>query len=199
MIATLALLTLVATHGVDFTFHGTPDSSVLNARNDAQHLAIVVDPEHLAIDSEKGQLRLHLSGLGRVPHLDAIEPATSLVPGSRAEIRRPKLVEWYANDERGLEQGFTITKSVAGEGPLVIALDCSGDLIPALAEKDRVVFQGSGGTTVLEYAGLAAWSADHVPLGCRFAVEGSVIQIQVEDAQASYPITIDPVVSNPTW
>src|SRR5262249_35164277 len=149
--------------------------------------------------SGKGQLRLHLSRLGRLPRLDPIEAATSLLPGARAEIQHPSLVEWYANDERGLEQGFTIRKSVAGEGPLVIALDCSGDLIPEVAEKDRIVFQAPGGTAVLEYAGLAAWGADHVPLGCRFAVEGSIIQIQVEDAQASYPITIDPVVSNPTW
>ena len=53
--------------------------------------------------------------------------------GNRVEYRRTGLIEWYLNDERGLEHGFTLDAPPDGEGDLLVlemALDT--DLAPIL-------------------------------------------------------------------
>ena len=44
----------------------------------------------------------------RGDRLRVVEPVEPEVNGNRVEYRRGPLVEWYVNDERGLEQGFTL-------------------------------------------------------------------------------------------
>ena len=65
-------------------------------------------------------------------------PASLSAEGDRVEYRRGGLTEWYVNDERGLEQGFTIdappvgVSGDEGAGYLVLELAVTGDLSPSL-------------------------------------------------------------------
>jgi uncharacterized repeat protein (TIGR01451 family) len=71
--------------------------------------------------------------------LKEAEPAGVEAHGSRAEIHRGSLTEWYVNDERGLEQGFTLEERPAGTAgdELVLELELTGDLMPLVAGNGR--------------------------------------------------------------
>ena len=66
---------------------------------------------------------------------------------NRIEYRRGQLVEWYRNDENGLEQGFTLSSPPQGEGFLQLDLVIKGDLVPQLsAEENEIVLQDERST-----------------------------------------------------
>ena len=68
---------------------------------------------------------------GDVRPLPALAETAS--DGNRLEYRRAGLSEWYANDERGLEQGFTLERPPAGAGEvLVLEMALDTGLAPVL-------------------------------------------------------------------
>ncbi|MBL9152479.1 MAG: FG-GAP repeat protein [Verrucomicrobiales bacterium] len=116
------------------------------------------------------------------------------------------LEEWFVNDRRGLEQGWTFAGPPRDGGPdgaadadgarIRLDLAVRGGLAPAVTGAGLSVAFRDGATTVLTYGGLKAWDAVGKPLPVRF-VEGEAanqqIAIEVDVAGASYPVTIDPV------
>ncbi|MFO0981824.1 MAG: integrin alpha, partial [Planctomycetota bacterium] len=116
----------------------------------------------------------------------------------RVEIERDGVVEWYENDERGLEQGFdVVTGSPSGKLTLTLALDTMLDR--ALdADGSRIAFFAHG-VEVLQYRGLKAWDANHNVLAARLELDRDTVRIVVDDAGATYPVHVDPVLSGPSW
>jgi hypothetical protein len=109
------------------------------------------------------------------------------------EIRRPGLVEWYANSPRGLEQGFTIEEQPAGRGSLLLELEVGG--ARASRRGDRVFLQAETGRR-LAYGGLAAADSEGRALVARLEVPAdSRLRLVVEDAGAAYPVVIDPLLT----
>ena len=78
-----------------------------------------------------------LTGYGSEGAVQPVDSGTLSAVGNRIEYRRGDLTEWYLNDERGLEQGFTITAPPVGtsggkgKNHLVLKLALTGDLSPA--------------------------------------------------------------------
>lgn len=76
------------------------------------------------------------------------------------------LDEWFVNDARGLEHGFTVRErpepSELGEvGSLNFVLSVRGDLLPrGTANRRGVRFTDSGGAVIITYAGLTVFDAD---------------------------------------
>ena len=54
---------------------------------------------------------LKLVGWGRTGCVRPAEPVAQYVEANRIEYDRGELLEWYVNDDRGLEQGFTVYAS----------------------------------------------------------------------------------------
>jgi hypothetical protein len=78
------------------------------------------------------------------------EKAERVADGNRMEYRRGDLVEWYINDGRGLEQGFTIAAPPGKQGndPLLVELGLTGSLAPrAGKEGNAVLFEDARGET----------------------------------------------------
>ena len=99
-------------------------------------------------------LSLSLSAMGRPEHMAPVAPGEVESEGARVEIRRPGLVEWYANSPEGLEQGFTVAERPAGKGRW-----CSSWRWRARGRRargDGVIFQARTGRR-LAYGKLAAW------------------------------------------
>jgi hypothetical protein len=115
----------------------------------------------------------------------------------RIEVRRDAdLTEWFVNDARGLEQGWTFRRRpAAAAADLELGLAVRGGLAPRIAAGgDGLEFLDPSGAAVLRYGGLKAWDADGKTLPARFvdATAGRV-RIRVDDANARYPVTVDPV------
>jgi len=161
---------------------------------------------------EKGswQLGMCLSGYGYEGGLRPVETAQMdriQARGRRVEIRREMLTEWYVNKDEGLEQGFTLARPpLDGSGGwLALELSCEGSLRPALSDEgSAIVFRNAQGEIVLHYSDLKAWDARGNTIPARLSlVPGTVqdrtsgIKIVVNDADAVYPLTIDPMVTAP--
>ncbi len=103
--------------------------------------------------------------------------------------------EWWINDKRGLEHGFTVKERPAGAGELQFDLAVRGTLKPQItADALAVLFQDAAGATVLNYTGLKVWDADGKVLASRFEAAGeNGLRLLVEEYGARYPLTIDPI------
>src|SRR5262249_55862833 len=84
--------------------------------------------------------------------------ARILADKNRVRYDRGLLEEWFLNDGRGLEQGFTLSRRPRGQGLLHFDLAVRGGLKPRVT-KDAVSFVDANGAVVLSYSGLKAWDA----------------------------------------
>jgi hypothetical protein len=115
------------------------------------------------------------------------------------EYVRPGITEWYENGVTGIEQGFTILESPRGEGPLLVRAAVGRRLTPRLEADGSVRFCDAHGAAVLAYGGLVAQDAQGRRLPAGLSVVAHELTIRVEDTRASYPITIDPLLTSPSW
>jgi len=141
------------------------------------------------------ETRLTLRGFGRegdlsAPWASATSHATdtSVVwSGSGSEVRYHLLPE-------GLRQDFLIHGRPPGNGPLQVSIDLSTDLCPVIHATD-IDFLDQEGGFVHTYRGLKAWDACGMPLTAWFESTGPghALRIVVDDRDATYPVTVDPV------
>lgn len=100
--------------------------------------------------------------------------------------------EWYVNGPRGLEQGFDLAAPPPGNGMLTLDIEVAGDFVASPTEDGALLTAPSGAR--LWYTHLIATDADGVPLPVAMAASEHRIVLQIDDAGASYPIVVDPLV-----
>ncbi len=195
-----------------------------NLRTYFTHAGPVVIPRVWAEEAETPEWcwGLILTGYGYEGAIRPVAPANLSVTDNRIEYRREALTEWYVNDERGLEQGFTIAAPPFGKmkdeggrmkdkfspepSTLILELALTGDLKPVLTDDGETIeFATSAGTHVLRYSELYADDATGRQLPAYFSLsvgnqgKGQTIRIIVDTTAAVYPITIDPLTTVPDW
>ena len=176
-----------ATYSFEDSGHGT-----FHGANPAQQLTLEFNGQEARLNHPAGSVSFHLTGYGYGDRL--LKPPSAHLTGkdNRLEYQRGGLTEWYLNETRGLEQGFTLAKQpgTRREGePLVIALGVTGGLLPAqTADEGSVRFGG-----VLRYAGLKALDARGRVLASRMEVRDREVRLIVEDRDAQYPLVVDPL------
>lgn len=160
-----------------------------------------VRPSRKGGEAWKWDARLVSYGYGA--NQQAVERAEPVPLKNGIEYRRGSLTEWYLNDQRGLEQGFTLaTRPAAADaksqdsGPLTLTVAIDSDLTPRLNQTaDSVAFIGKPGEPVLHYAGLLAWDAKGERLAARIELRpNGALALCVDDRAATYPVTIDPLI-----
>jgi len=108
------------------------------------------------------------------------------------------LTEWFVNDSRGLEQGFTLLQRPTGGGTgkeLDVVLTTRGTLKASLTvDGSAVSFHDEKGVALVHYSGLKVWDANGEILPSRFVLtpNGGVI-LRMDESGATYPLTIDPI------
>jgi trimeric autotransporter adhesin len=128
----------------------------------------------------------------------ALEQASKAnAEGQRVIYEREENVhEWFVNDERGLEHGFTIGKRPAdvsgSEAPLLFNLAVRGNLHPMISSRE-VRFVDNESAVVVVYANLHVWDAAGKSLPARFLTSNAGVVLSVDKRGAQYPITIDPI------
>jgi hypothetical protein len=133
------------------------------------------------------------------------ERAISGVPAVKAAGQRltydwdATVQEWFVNDQRGLEHGFTLAQrpslQVSTSPSLSFTLAVRGTLTPHLTtDALGIEFRDASGATVLNYTGLKVWDADGKVLPSRFESAGEkAVRLLVDERGACYPLTIDPI------
>ncbi|HMY76912.1 MAG TPA: FG-GAP repeat protein, partial [Blastocatellia bacterium] len=166
----------------------------LNAWFDGNGLLLL--PRQSQPGTPDWRLSLELTGYGYGESLTALSTGEMKTEGNRINIRKSTIEEWYVNKPEGLEQGFTLRERPAGGGngeKLRLALRVSGELRgePA-AGGQSVALKDEQGQIVLGYDKLAAWDAAGKTLPATMTLNGSDLTLEVDDAGATYPLTIDP-------
>jgi hypothetical protein len=170
----------------------------LQAPNRAQNLRTYFEPKGIRVHDRTAPdspelLSLRLASLGRAGGVEAIAPGEVVSDGARVEIRRPGLVEWYENGQRGLEQGFTLEARPDGEGDLWLELALDG--ATARVRRDELELRSAAGRR-LRYSELHVRDAGGRALDARMELPTeSRVRIVVADEGAAYPVTIDPLLS----
>jgi|GEM_PF-940185 len=194
----------------EYSFQPGPDKNELRVVNRANRLYFSISPGGYAVSNlryntgETGwKVNFLVKGIGRTntsnsfPAADLIikQPTTASYSSSLADVE-------YINDTRGLRQNFIIKQKKEGEGPLKIKLQVATGLNIELRAGNKLVFHTKGDPTDVKliYDDLIVWDADHKPLQARMeAGNDNSLALVIEDNNAAYPITVDPLNHAPEW
>ncbi len=109
----------------------------------------------------------------------------------------------YLHSANGLRQNFIIRNKVAGAGQLVVKLKVHTSLEATDNGQNKVSFHlpGDRSAVKLVYDDLHVWDANHTVLPARMVYnkKTSVISLVVDDKNAVYPVTIDPLNHTEEW
>ena len=184
----------------------TTPEGVLQAPNRVQNLrttfgerGIAVVPRTQRAVEPAWRFVWQTTAIGRQGRMQAVAAAAPEAEGARVTYRRAGWSEWYENSAKGLEQGFTIDRKPAGEGPLRITGGFPVGLRAAVQSDGAIDFIDAQGGRTIRYGELHAFDAKGVALASELAVAGTELAILVDDEQADYPIMIDPLITFPTW
>jgi len=127
-------------------------------------------------------------------------PVGAAADGVRVTYRWDEtLEEWYVNEARGLEHGYTLSRrpeagEAADDSTLVLTLGIRGALYPEVeSDREGVSFLDDAGGPVLRYTGLRAFDADGRPVPAWFERAGERLRLSIDERDARYPLTIDPI------
>jgi hypothetical protein len=146
---------------------------------------------------------MRLAGVGRAGALIPVhDVATVTTDENRVtyhhRLASVELTEWYVNDERGLEHGFTLPTAphAPTSGPLVLELALDGDLVAEAEDATSLRLIARDGAPVLRYSELHAYDATGRPLPASMEVRhASSLHLVIDDGAARYPLTIDPLLT----
>ena len=186
-------------HVAQREYRASENGAGLQAPNRAHNLRTYFDVQGIRVhdrtaDTGPELVRLSLSGVGRGAEI-ASAPAGKqvLARENRVEIRRPGILEWYENSPAGLEQGFTLDARPAGDGPLVVEIAVAG--ATPTRNGDAIAMHTATGRN-LDYGALEVTDAAGRALASHFDLaSGDRLRIVVDDAGASYPLLIDPLIT----
>lgn len=179
-------------------FH--PVENGLQARNPGQQWLLTFDRRGFVAEPDGGgwtwglELQSYGAG-GELTHIHGTPEVRT--DGERISYHwNATIQEWFVNDARGLEHGFSVQSRPAGpeDEPLVFVLGIRGSLKPSItADATGVEFLCSEGRVLLTYTGLKVWDADGRFLPSRFAPGEAGVRLLVDARGARYPVTIDPI------
>ena len=175
--------------------HAPSGATTVNA---AQHLTAAFTPTGAEVTVPHGQIGFTLVASGRAGRLRGIGPAAPTTRANRVTYARGHhLSEWYANGPLGLEQGLRLTAPPPSRaaGPLTFAYQLSGTQIVQLTG-NNLIFRTLAGKPLLRYSGLSAVDARGRPLTAHLRLQANRLLIDVRDAGAEYPITVDPLFTS---
>ena len=143
---------------------------------------------------------LTFAGLGRGEELLSGEPSSVTHKEGLIRYAYPAGVElYYRHLAHGLEQGLYLSEKRAGEAPLRVVFNSNADTAYEVDAKGSVAKVLIAGQVRFSWSHLKVTDARGEMLHARFESEGPRLELVVEDAEAEYPIHIDPLASVPDW
>ena len=203
------------------TLRGRGSAEVYTATNSAQNLNVYFSADRVLLQPLEGgcksgtQASLQLRDYGYGSRMLSARAGMMRVEGNRMEIRRElgggqssasnkgeagsqgKINEWYLNNKEGIEQGFTLDEPPGerqGEEPLRLRMSVTGKVgVEAVDSGKAVALKDESGEVWLRYDHLMVKDARGHELPARLEAGGREISVVVDDADAVYPVVIDPV------
>jgi len=145
------------------------------------------------MDSGYGSFNLDLKEIGRDNNLSSPSIGIIETEGCFLKSVHDGFVEWYLNNDNGIEHGIIINTSPDGSGHLIVRHTISGTLEPSI-EGQSLFLSGDEGR-LFSYSGLKAWDSGGRNLNASLDLSENTIIWTIDDREAEYPVYIDPLVS----
>ena len=148
-------------------------------------------------------MRFQLDGIGRDGGWLLPEELPEMtVDGGELRVDHGSFTMRYTNDRRGMRQDFLVHERLSGGSALEVHLDLEGPLVARNDGPDAIEFlrpdeQPGEDEVRFRYHGLMAWDAIGRMLPTQMWAIADDLVIMVDDHDAVYPITIDPLSSTP--
>lgn len=178
----------------EYIVHQTADGLVANNR--AQQMRHQFDSSGLQVRDQIGSgrsVQFALKGFGRDENWIVTDASTPTVHNGRVQYQYKALIEWYRNGPEGLEHGFDLAVRPDGEGELSFAISVDGAVPQRESAHSLLLINES---QRFRYDGLKVWDRTGRMLSARMDVVKNDILLRVDDRDAQYPITIDPLLTN---
>jgi hypothetical protein len=185
------------------------------ALNPAQEFHSRFTPQGVEVrrrsDEATPKLAMTLRGVGYGERQLPVSLGTVTAQDQRIEIlhtagEQSAITEWYVNRPNGLEQGFTISEPPSGAGGrrdgerLRLTLELSGEWRAKLrADGQAMDFSEVSGASTVRYDHLVVRDAKGQTLPARMSLARRELRLEVEDAGAVWPVTIDPTISQQVY
>ncbi|WP_324674231.1 FG-GAP-like repeat-containing protein [Hymenobacter sp. GOD-10R] len=148
-------------------------------------------------------VRFILRGLGRRGQVSIHPQATASATATDTTIHYAHGAAFavdYVNSPAGVRQNYQVAQRPGSTGPLQVLLRLETQLHVQKEDSTTLTFATNTDSTVLRYSGLQAWDATGRVLPAHLAWQNNTqaLTLEVDDAHATYPITIDPLASTPS-
>lgn len=172
--------------------------------NTSQGFGLAFGPHGFAIkggNNLEWTLGLDLQGIGRESlGLRPAEAPSWKLDGHHLEVDHGPFEMHYTNLAAGMRHDLVIHERPRGEGALEARFHITGNLVAFQTGPGHIVFHAfdvneATMVPVLDYKELLAWDAAGVVLASRMLLRDDHLILEVEDRNALYPITIDPLSS----
>ena len=165
------------------------------ATNPASGLEATFDAEGVSLErlgEGEWSARMRLERFGREGAMASPSPSHAHVVDELVAFERAAgLTEWFDNTASGLEHGFTLHERPAGQGTtLRLELSVAGARVEDHVD-GALRFVGDGET--VRYEKLQVWDARGETLHASMRATPGGFLIELDDADATYPVTVDPV------
>lgn len=154
-------------------------------------------PDGRYADHDEWQVQLKLDAVRRADRkLEATAaPVVSVAP-TNLRVDVGSYAMDYSRTEEGMRQNFFIREQLPGNEPLAVDIHCNADLDMVLAGEDDLLFVDKNSSQpVACYRDLYVWDAAGRVLESHMEIADNGVRLVVDDANALYPITVDPVVT----
>ncbi len=128
------------------------------------------------------------------------EDSELLSAGNKAWMESDNIRIDYTNTKEGMRQDFIVKEKISGDDGLQLRMNVNTDLKMNVS-RDAVTFSsGKDGKDKMMYSSLKAWDANGKTLDAYFEKsDEKQFAIVVDDRDAQYPVTVDPLSSTPDW
>ena len=120
--------------------------------------------------------------------------------GNKAHVENDKIKIDYVNSDEGMRQDFVIKENTSGEDGIELQMNVNTKLKMDVSKNEVTFFSKKDRAEKMQYTSLKAWDANDKILDSFFEKRGAEdFAIVVDDKDAVYPVTIDPLSSIPDW
>ena len=193
----------------EYHFKESTTPSVYRTVNPKNELGFLVSPNGFSVHQLKQtgdnwNVEFRFKGIGTMNSLGSLSGDFVALEKPSALVFASALLDIeYINNADGLRQNFIVKQRPQGTGSLRIQMELNSDLEAVIAGSGKLVFhtKGNKNNAKLIYDDLKVWDANGTILKAEFSLDpnGQVIDITVDDKEAIYPVTVDPLSRTAEW
>ena len=173
----------------------TKEGCAYKAYNPKNRYGIRYGEKGLKLQSGSWEFAMELQAYGQEKNLKPVAKAKLNTKGNKVTFDRGIVSEWYINDSKGLEQGFTLNQPKVYDKTkeLILSLSLEGGLTPQWKSEGQSVSFFKDKTKAFDYEKLKAFDASGKILPAHLALVDNTLQIRVDAKGAQWPVTVDPI------